>query len=92
MSDVLQLLSFAKSVLGEPLAPLEPQSSASSPHLRLLRQLLNVQSRKKGLKIIQNILLASLALASVQATPLSEVKENSINLPDAAQEILAKEK
>jgi hypothetical protein len=51
-----------------------------------------VQSRKKGLKIIQNILLASLALASVQATPLSEVKENSINLPDAAQEILAKEK
>jgi hypothetical protein len=92
MSNVLKLLSFTKSVLGEPLAPLEPQSPATSPRLRLLRQLLKIQSRKKGLKIIQNVLLAALSLASVQDIPLSEIKESTINLPDAAQAMLAKER
>ena len=92
MYDIRQLLTFAKSVLDEPVAPSEPSSSATSPHLRLLRQLLKVQSRKKGLKIVQNVLLASLAIASIQATPLSEIKESTINLPDAAQALFVKQK
>jgi len=91
MHDILHLLTFAKSALNEPGAPLEPSSEATSPHLRMIRQLLKVQSRKKGLKIIQNVLLASLALASIQATPLSEIKESTINFPHAEQVILARE-
>jgi len=51
-----------------------------------------VHTNTKSLKIVQNVLLASLALASTQATPFSLTKESAIHLSDPTQALLTREK
>lgn len=63
----------------------------------LLKQLADIESKKIGMKILQNVILAAVALAWIRSSPFEQtmgsmqrvIKDSDLQLPDSTDMILA---
>ena len=97
MQDLSTLITGAqRQITTLPFTSLTMTPAFSVP-TSLLQQLVDLESKKIGMKILQNVILAAVTLAWIRSSPFEQtmgsmqrvIKDSDLQLPDSTDMILA---
>lgn len=97
LEDMSKLITVAQRHIGNLLSNIPTPTPAFTAPTNLIKQLVDIESKKIGIKILQNVILAALALAWIRSAPFQQtmgsmqrvIKDSDLQLPDSTDVIIS---